>query len=414
MKNNLFVTTTENLTIMVNKEDLLNGKNTCLIIIGGKIYESNHFNCINRENVRKLHNTYVEEFNSNIEEITKCLDDLRFELKSEETTPKAEPETQPQPKQDSLGGRLEQLMLQTLASETVKNMESMLAPKIEEFIVENYGPLPKTIEVKIPDREVKEIKGTAHSEFETVLNLVTVDIPVFLTGPAGSGKNHLCKMVADSLGLDFYFTNAVTNEFKLTGFIDANGNYHETEFYKAFKNGGLFMLDEMDASIPEVLIILNAAIANRYFDFPNGKIEAHKDFRVISAGNTVGTGADSEYTGRIQLDAASLDRFALIEIDYDYNIELSIAQGNKELVTFIRDFRNSLSESGIQHLVSYRCIERITKLEGMMDIQKVMNMCLFKHLNNDDMKIVLGSMKCKSNKYYNVMNEIAHNISEVA
>lgn len=63
-----------------------------------------------------------------------------------------------------------------------------------------------------------------------------------------------------------------------------------SSMYKAFKYGGLFMLDEMDASIPEVLIILNAAIANRYFDFPApiGYVEAHPNFRVVSAGNTFG------------------------------------------------------------------------------------------------------------------------------
>lgn len=75
----------------------------------------------------------------------------------------------------------------------------------------------------------------------------------------------ICQQVAEALGLDFYFTNAVTQEYKLTGFIDANGNYQETQFYKAFTKGGLFFLDEMDASIPETLIILNAAIANRYY-----------------------------------------------------------------------------------------------------------------------------------------------------
>ena len=57
------------------------------------------------------------------------------------------------------------------------------------------------------------------------------------------------------------------------------------------RNGGLFFLDEMDASIPEVLVLLNAAIANGYFEFPNGKITAHEDFRVVAAGNTVGSGA---------------------------------------------------------------------------------------------------------------------------
>ena len=91
------------------------------------------------------------------------------------------------------------------------------------------------------------------------------------------------KQVAKALGLDFYFTNAVTQEYKITGFTDANGRYQETQFYKAFKNGGLFMLDEMDASIPEVLVILNAAIANGYFDFPApiGFVEAHRTLELL-------------------------------------------------------------------------------------------------------------------------------------
>ena len=140
--------------------------------------------------------------------------------------------------------------------------------------------------------------------------------------------------VAEALGLEFYFSNAVTQEYKITGFIDANGSFHETQFYQAFTKGGLFMLDEMDASVPEVLVMLNAAIANRYFDFPTGLVEANENFRLIAAGNTFGTGADIEYTGRYQLDAASLDRFALVDIDYSTKVEAAIrfaVQSQKEI-----------------------------------------------------------------------------------
>ena len=188
MKNNLFVTTTENLTIMVEEDILLKNEDTCLIIIGGKIYESKTFACINRDGVRRLHSSFIEEFNNNFEDIKARLEILRTEIKAREEKiieVQPIPEAKPQPQQDSLGSRLEQLMLQTLASETVKNMEAMLAPQIDKFIAENYGSLPKRFEVKMPDQEVREIKGVAHSEFETVLNLVNVDIPVFLTGPAG-------------------------------------------------------------------------------------------------------------------------------------------------------------------------------------------------------------------------------------
>lgn len=222
-----------------------------------------------------------------------------------------------------------------------------------------------------------------------MLKIVSLDIPVFLTGAAGTGKNVICKQVAKSLGLNFYFTNAVSQEYKLTGFIDANGKYQETQFYKAFTQGGLFFLDEMDASIPEVLVILNAAIANRYFDFPNGKVEAHPDFRVIAAGNTNGLGADNAYTGRYCLDRASLDRFALVDIDYSLEIEKSLCNGNMELIDFVHAFRKACSEAGIDCLCSYRTIERISKLENVFNnLKEILNISLVKGLSDEDMKII--------------------------
>src|SRR5699024_3585815 len=119
--------------------------------------------------------------------------------------------------------------------------------KIDEYIKEEYGTLPSKIEV-LTNRSRVELEGIFHEKFEQILNLVELDIPTLLVGPAGSGKNHTLEQVAESLDLDFYFSNAITQEHKLTGFIDANGRFHETQFYEAFTNGGLFFLDEMDAS----------------------------------------------------------------------------------------------------------------------------------------------------------------------
>ena len=190
--------------------------------------------------------------------------------------------------------------------------------------------------------------------------------------------------VAKALDLDFYFTNSVQQEYKLTGFIDAGGNFHETEFYKAFKNGGLFFLDEMDASIPEVLVLLNAAIANGYFEFPNGKITAHEDFRVVAAGNTVGSGADEAYTGRMVLDQATLDRFAIIEFGYDLKIELALAKGNADLVSFIEDLRKQAEDKGIRATFSYRCITMVTKLESTgMNLDEIIRIAVVKGMDKD-------------------------------
>ena len=143
----------------------------------------------------------------------------------------------------------------------------------------------------------------------------------------------------------------------------------------------------MDASIPEVLVLLNAAIANGYFEFPNGKITAHEDFRVVAAGNTVGSGADETYTGRMVLDQATLDRFVIIEFDYDQNIEVALSKGNLELVNFIRELRTLAQSNGIRATFSYRCITQVTKLEAAgMDLQVVLAIAVFKGLDKDTIK----------------------------
>lgn len=277
-----------------------------------------------------------------------------------------------------------------------------------------------TVEFQIPEVEEKQEEKEEetkqeeqktdpeeirHEKYDLIKTCIENDIPVYLAGPAGSGKNYTLEQISWELGLDFYFTNSVQQEYKLTGFIDAGGVFHETEFYKAFKNGGIFFLDEMDASIPEVLVLLNAAIANRYFEFPNGKIHAHKNFRVVAAGNTVGSGADEMYTGRLVLDQATLDRFAIIDFDYDRNIELHIAKGNEELVDFVRELRKQAEQSGIRATFSYRCIGMVTRLEKAgMDIKDAERIAIFKGMQKDTILTFYGYGA--DNKYFKAMKEI--------
>lgn len=292
-----------------------------------------------------------------------------------------------------MGQVVMELLAKTKLEEVEATVGSRLEDHVKKFIADNYGTIQRKVEFQLPERKV-ELQGVVHEKFETVLKFVQADEPVFLTGPAGSGKNYLCKQVADTLGLPFYFSNAVTQEYKITGFTDAMGVFHESQFYKAFKNGGVFMLDEMDASIPEVLIILNAAIANRYFDFPApiGYVEAHKDFRVIAAGNTFGNGADYDYVGRNQLDAASLDRFAQVRIDYDQRIEYSCANGDEDLLKFCRAFRKATQKAGIRTVVSCRAISRMAKLSQCMDAADLLDSCLIKSLETDDLNAIRNDL----------------------
>jgi hypothetical protein len=233
--------------------------------------------------------------------------------------------------------------------------------------------------------EVDVTKPVKHSKFDTIKTCLQCGIPVYLAGPAGSGKNFTVEQIAKESGWDFYFSNSVQQEFKLTGFIDAGGDFHETEFYKACtsENESVFFLDEMDASIPEVLVLLNAAIANGYFEFPTGRVNLDK-VHFVAAGNTVGSGSDEMYTGRMVIDQATLDRFAIIEFGYDTNIEMAMAENDDDLVDFIHSLRKASESQGIRATFSYRCIAMTKKLENAgMPLVEVIKIAVVKGLDSD-------------------------------
>lgn len=260
-------------------------------------------------------------------------------------------------------------------------------------------------EVKNPIPSVDTKDEVHHEKYEQIKTCLECGIPVYLAGPAGSGKNHMVEQIAKEMGWNFYFSNSVQQEYKLTGFIDAGGKFHDTEFYKACtdENECIFFLDEMDASIPEVLVLLNAAIANGYFEFPNGRVNFnHVHF--VAAGNTVGSGADDAYTGRMVLDQATLDRFAIIEFDYSLVIEMAITKNNSELVEFVHQLRKEAADKGICATFSYRCMSMIVKLEKAgMNLEEAIKITIVKGMDKDTVNTLhpIGSTK-----YHNALRKL--------
>ena len=195
--------------------------------------------------------------------------------------------------------------------------------RVLELIARHGGqPAHVTLDLTAPGIDVST-ETVMHHKFPLLAAAVAARVNVMLVGPAGSGKTTAAVKVAEALGLPFYGTGAINSEYKLTGFIDAQGRIVSTAFRKAFEEGGVFLFDEIDASLPSALLAFNAALANDWMDFPDKCVKRHEGFRVIAGANTFGTGADRQYVGRNQLDAASLDRYAVIDWGYDEALEAS-------------------------------------------------------------------------------------------
>ena len=292
--------------------------------------------------------------------------------------------------------------------DALDGLVNLLANRVSQILADKAEE-PRPVEHVVVTSDFKAtLEGLIHERFDEVLAYVVNKEPVYLAGPAGCGKNHLAEQIAKALGKDFYFTGAVHDEYKLIGFIDAMGVFQETQFYKAFAKGGLFFFDEFDGSTPDAVLTVNAAIANGYMDFPGmGRVNAHPDFCIIAAGNTIGQGADDEYVGRNQLDAATLDRFAVIQMDYDERVELGLTGNDKELVAFAHDVRRANNELGMHLLVSYRALGRIAKMAPVIGLDRAIDTGLIKGLDKADILALTGKMKTVGNKYTSALNGLA-------
>jgi cobaltochelatase CobS len=166
--------------------------------------------------------------------------------------------------------------------------------------------------------------GVQHQRFDSLLSTISCRLNSWLVGPAGSGKTSAAKAAADALGLPFYALSVgpQTTQSQLTGYNNvSNGDYVSTQLRQAYEHGGVFLLDEVDAGSPAVLVTINALLANGHASFPDAVVERHPDFVLVAAANTIGLGADRQYVGRQQVDAATLDRFVFLDWANDVALE---------------------------------------------------------------------------------------------
>lgn len=290
------------------------------------------------------------------------------------------------------------------ATQEYSEQIAALQKQIEELKQKGSGTI---INVTIDGKQHKtETNNILNEHFEDVLELLASGSNVYLYGPAGSGKNVMCEQLAKTLGVEFYYQNTILTKFDLSGYTDANGNYQETEFYKAWKNGGLFMCDELDNSQAEAIIALNAALANGYFTFPgHGKLKKHPNFYCIAAGNTNGQGATEEYCGRYQMDESSRDRFAFVKVDYDSRIEDNICSEHKDVAEFVRELRTAANQLQIKLIAGYRAMNNLCKFYDK-DTKFVLNAFVFRGMNKDDINQIFNNLTCKTNKYYKAIAEM--------
>lgn len=249
-----------------------------------------------------------------------------------------------------------------LKTDVIRLLENRTKTRIEE------------IHLKRGDKTEKKMTGLFHYQFPDILTLAAAREEIFLYGPTGCGKSHVCQQVAEALNLDFHFVSCTSgmSEGVLGGKLLPTGKngqfeYIISEFVKVYENGGVFLLDEIDAADPNVLLIINAALSNGTMAVSNRAdrpyAKRHPDCIVIAAANTVGLGSDRLYSGRNKLDTSTLDRFSIgkLMMDYDTEVEKVLCPDDK-LRNRLTDYRRGIREHRLERAMSTRFMAKAYKM----------------------------------------------------
>ena len=291
--------------------------------------------------------------------------------------------------------------------------EAKVEDIVRRVLAENQTPVADILEVRqVENGKIARI-NKPHPLFKKVLALVVNDRVTgrypWLFGDAGSGKSTIAKQVADALGLPFYSVSSLQQKYELEGYTDATGKLVETVFYKAAKEGGIFLFDEASTTSAEVQVAFNSMLANLWYNFPKeGMINAHPDFHIIAADNTTGRGGNSTYSARFQMDASTLDRYTAIRVDYTEELDMAMAENDTELVTFIRDLRKAINEARLSYTASPRALRAI-KAHQKMDVfteLEAFELGLCSSWNKQDIRTLAARIE-GDNKYYKLFNDLA-------
>jgi hypothetical protein len=227
--------------------------------------------------------------------------------------------------------------------------------EIRKDLEQLSNPSSGFFEIKDLSGETRKIAGVLPAEWNKILQLAVARENILMVGPTGCGKTFVAEKIAEALNLPFYSISCCEgmSENELKGWllpVGENGSwvYVPSDFVKAYETGGVFNLDEMDASDANVLTWLNKAIGGTSFHLAmrkeNSLVKRHKDFVLVACANTMGSGADMIYVGRNQLDGATRDRFKVGIISMDYSPQVEAALIDPDVLDWGRYIRKAMHQ----------------------------------------------------------------------
>lgn len=219
------------------------------------------------------------------------------------------------------------------------------------------------------DYKVEKDKDYVHRFFNGIKDFELLDKAkenrqnVLLVGPKGSGKTYMIKNWCAERGYPYARINmdgAITTEDFIGSWVRVGNEWVWSDgiLTRFMRHGGVLVIDEINASPPEMLFILHSVLDDGRQIVLRSKdgeiVKAHKDFMLVACMNP-------DYAGTQELNEALEDRFDIIlYVDYDENLETKLIK-NEKLIDFAKRIRFMYNERKLHKTISTRTLIQFEK-----------------------------------------------------
>jgi MoxR-like ATPase len=185
-----------------------------------------------------------------------------------------------------------------------------------------------------------------HEMFDRAACYVKAGLNTMLIGPSGSGKSMMPRVIAETLGLDFYEESVADKRYTdiigSTQVTDGTSSFQFSNLVKALQKENMIVcINEIFGLEPDVLLALNDGLEmnTRRLQTKGGPVDIKAT--VVATTNTTGRSVSRQYTGAKRADDSTISRFAAkLNIGFDERVENKLLEQIKE-----KDARKSIKDN---------------------------------------------------------------------
>jgi MoxR-like ATPase len=252
----------------------------------------------------------------------------------------------------------------------------------------------------VPDfNESELIKSKYFVEtMETIAKLINAKRPILLQGHAGSFKNYILFYLAHKCNRPLIRINCSSDlrTSSLLGRFSPIPNSDKFEWQdglitQAARLGFWLILDEINSLDADILFAIHGLLDEGKISIANNSeiIKAHSEFRLFATMNP-------GYTGTRSLNQALLDRFSVIQIEYDEEIDKKLIEklnlkeeAKTAFYNLIFRIRNSFENREISMPFGHRTLKQIVDLQNNgFDVGRAIELAYLNKLDSDERKII--------------------------